>query len=217
MAPSVSPESAGSAGRVTYPKLYKGAVLDLLNSDGVFLGKAMLRTFSVYELDLVRLEGMLSLPPVSPDDVVNVRGCAENGESFMLQTHVAQSSRLNIRLRDLALVSDKNQRNSPRFFVNRPAELSDPADLKSAPDVCTLVDISMEGACVRSAREYACDDVRKLRVELYPNAGRISFLSQVIRVVSMPDGQFEYGLLFEALPVAKRRYLAEDLRHLAGR
>ena len=225
--PSVMPEAANAtgSGRVNYPRLYQGAVLNLLNSDSAFLGKALLRNFSVHELDLVRPEGVLSLPVVSPDDIINVQGCADNGASFTLQTRVFQASRLNIRLRDLALVTDVNQRNSPRFFVNRPAAISDksvlefagPSRFKPELDMCVLVDISMDGARVRSSRKYAMEEALKLRVELYERAGKISFMSQVVRVVELPDGQFEYGLLFEALPASKRQYLAEDLRHLAGK
>lgn len=223
------PESASAAvrdrvddipsNRITYPKLYQGACLDLSDSGGNFLGRALLRRFSVHELDFIRTEGSLLLPLLQPGDTVMVSGRCECGEGFMLQTSVAESERTNLRLRDIALLTDVNRRSSARFFVNRPAELSVLSDdgTVGRPSTCDLVDISMEGGRVRSGETYELDDVLKLRVELYPNAGKISFRVQVVRKAALPDGRTEYGLLFEALPWAKRKYLAEDIRRLAER
>lgn len=210
-----------TSGRVTYPKLYQGAVLNLLDSGGNFLGKALLRGFSIHELDLIRPEGALSLPVFESGATIHVNGSGENGESFTLSTQVAQSSRVGMKLRELALLSDSDHRNTSRFFVNRPAELFDiehtPPGRKPPAQACILMDISMEGGRIRSLVKYELDDVFKMRIELYPNAGKISFNVQIIRVTELDNNWFEYGLLFEALPVAKRKYLAEDLRYLAER
>lgn len=223
---SVRPEDlyVSGDGRVSYPKLFRGAVLSLFDDSDRFIGKAVLRAFSISELDLIRCEGEISLPSLQPGDVIHVQGCGEGSESFTLSTHVFQASRLNIRLRDLALVVDRNSREAPRFFVGRPAEISNqsllnykgPVKFKPEPDICYLVDISMTGARVQSDRQYSDNEIVRLRVELYPNAGKISFMLQVIRAVDLEDGKFEYGMLFEELPRAKRLYLAEDLRHLSG-
>lgn len=208
-----------SVGRVTYPKLQVGALLDLLDSDGNFLCKALLRKFSVHELDFVRQEGMLSLPVLSPGEFCRVTGHTDNGESFMLGTKVSQSSRVNLRLRELALLAEEESRSGPRYFVDQPAELFRMGLNSDKPsgvaESCVLMDISLEGGRIRSHVVYPMDEILKMRIELYPRAGKISFRVQVVRVKELSDGWYEYGLLFEALPAAKRRYLADDFRHLA--
>ena len=211
------PREPNEESRLVYPKLYQGTVLSLLRMDNGFLGRVSLRSFSPRELDLIRVKGMLSMPTVEIGEKLIAQGAGENNAPFSLSGTVSDANRINIKLSNLELMTGTNKRQSPRFLVNQPALIFRPELVNSEkkPEACELIEISMTGARIRSRVVYTQDQVLKLRVELYERAGKISFLCQVIRTSYNEDGLNDYGLLFEELPAAKKKYLREDLDWLA--
>lgn len=202
---------------LVYPKLYKDAILALTKPDGTFLCRVRLRSFSTMELDLVRPVGMLSFPLFEDGEKLVVTGSGENNLPFPLSGTVSVSNRVNIRLRNLALMASTNRRENPRYPVYRKANVYRPELANSAkkPESCDLIDISMAGARIHSDEVYTEGQTLRLQVELYERAGKISFMCQVVRAEYDKQGQNEYGLLFEELPIAKKQYLREDLDWLA--
>lgn len=206
------------AAKIVYPKLRNGSELVLSGSDGTPMARVKLVSFSPRELVMGRVEGALSLPVLNPGASVIVQGVGDGGKWFALACRVTDSSRVGLRAADLELMTGMEQRNDPRYYVGRPAEISEPGipvNKNTGGEPCALADISMTGARIRTYEKYDMDQVVRLRVELYDAAGKISFTAQVVRVCPLEGGGYEYGLLFEALPPQKQRYLRDDLRHLA--
>lgn len=137
----------------------------------------------------------------------------------MLEAVVRESTRLFLIVDNLALVAGDGNRTSYRHGIWRDAELFDVENerLREVARPCRLMNVSMTGACVQTETAYAPGKKLRLRVELFEKAGYISFVSEIVRVKSLPDGRFEYGLLFEELTREKRRYLEDDLRTLQER
>lgn len=204
-------------GRFAYPKLYNGVLLNVLTPDSELLCQARLNSFSTQELELVRPAGVITLPVINPGSQLLIQGNAANNQNFTLKTSVKEATRLKIVVTDLELTATQEQRGTSRYIINNTAEVSDPTNTKAPSQDCTLIDISLTGARIRSDYVYILDQVIRLRVELYKNAGKVSMNAQIIRVKPLPDNRFEYGLLFEELPPAKRRYLAQDLQTIAER
>lgn len=208
---------AAPSGR--YPRMARNAPVDVSRPGGELLLRGRLTRFSAWELRVERLPGELSLPVLEPGDVIHVHGAASGDvEPFVLEAVVVESTRLFLRVDNLALVDDAGRRASARRGVWRPAELFDVENphRRETPVPCEVVNVSMTGACVRTAAEFREGRRLRLRLELYERAGAISFASEVVRASATPDG-FEYGLLFEELTREKRRYLEADLREMASR
>lgn len=217
-AEAVDARETAPAGR--YPRMARNAPVDVSRVSGELLCRGRLARFSAWELRVERLPGELSLPVLEPGDVVHVHGAAaDDVEPFVLEAVVVESTRLCLRVDNLALVDDAGRRASARRGVWRPAELFDLDNprLRETPVPCEVVNVSMTGACVRTAAEYREGRRLRLRLELYDRAGVISFVSEVVRASAAPGGGFEYGLLFEELTREKRRYLEDDLREMAAR
>ncbi len=196
-----------------YPKLFKGAPLDVLDEYGNLIFSGRLMAFSSYELRIERLPNQLAFPELQKGVIVGIRGYTDETEPFELHCVVKQSSRILFSVEHLTLVDANNRRGSFRQPIGMPAEVFDVDGRKSDfSQPCFLIDISMTGACISSEYVYMEGQEMRLRVELYKNAGCISFTSQVVWAKQLDDGKFKYGLLFAQLPAQKARYLEEDIK-----
>ena len=84
----------------------------------------------------------------------------------------------------------------------------------NTPEPCQLVNISTGGACVMTEKKYELEEDVLLRVELYPDAGTISFHGRIIRAILKEDGEYEYGIIFAQITQQKKHDLERDREEL---
>ena len=104
-------------------------------------------------------------------------------------------------------------RLSPRYLINRSAELLDMNNLASklSYHVCMLVDISSGGAKIRSCREYTPGQMLTVRAGLYDGHKHIQLRGRIVRVDGLPSGWREYGVRFEGLSDSHKEALEQGL------
>lgn len=216
LTPSVQGQRPGDGGqRAKYPKLYISAPIDIAQEQGDHLFTGRLVYFDVHSMHLERLPGELTLPTLAEGTRIRMRGYSDTMEPFEMTGTVRTSTRMFLGISELDLATDNIRRAHHRQPINLPAEVyALEGRHKDTPQECTLVNISMNGACIASKHAYAMDQKIRLRVELYKKAGHMSFVSQIIRLRALPDESYEYGLLFEQLTHEKMRYLQEDIQEV---
>lgn len=226
LATSVSTNSAHASnypehlsGRTAkYPVLVTGASLDILNQEDDFLFSARLVSFTPAELKFDRIPGMFSFPVLEVGSKVHIRGYVESQEPFKLEATVTHSSRLFLDVTDMEPIACEYRRESFRQPINMPAEIYDPEGTRMRkPQKCQLVDISINGACVTSDREYEIGQTVRLRVELYPKAGHISFIGEIMRIDPHLGDKKKYGILFAQMDRDKKQMLLTDIQEVQRR
>lgn len=208
----------GGPQRAKHPKLYVGAPIDIAREDGNHIFSGRLVHFNVNMMQMERLPGELTLPVLEEGAHIRMRGYADDMVPFEMTGVVQKSTRMHLVISELDMATDDMRRTAHRQAINLPAEIyALEGRNKDTPQECVLVDISINGARIVSKHIYTMDQQIRLRVELYEKAGRMSFVSQVVRTRDLPDGAHEYGLLFEQLTHEKMRYLKEDIQEVQDR
>ena len=199
LTPSVQAQRPGDGGqRAKYPKLYISAPIDIAQAQGDHPFTGRLVYFDVHSMHLERLPGELTLPTLPEGTRIRMRGYSDTMEPFEMTGTVRTSTRMFLGISELDLATDNIRRAHHRQPINLPAEVyALEGRQKDTPQECTLVNISMNGACIVSKQ-----------------AGHMSFVSQIIRLRALPDESYEYGLLFEQLTHEKMRYLQEDIQEV---
>lgn len=191
-APPVAPKAP-------LPEFFEGMSLDIFTDDGVELLTGQVAEYSETGLTIERLPGWLSFETCPAGSTVFVRGYNRRMQSFNLKATVTESSRVLLKITNLAVEYIPNMRKSFRLPINGSASLFREDDEHfSRPEQCTLVDISTGGACIESEYLHAEEEVVLLRFKLedYPT---MTFKGQIIRGAEHKDGLYRYGILFAQL------------------
>lgn len=178
-------------------------------SDVLFSGK--LATGDRERLTVAKIAGEPDFPTLEAGTAVLVRGYDANMEPLSLWAKVESSSAAECVTGGLEPVIYDNRRKSVRYSLTPPANIYAVDDVRlNEPQRCRLVNISTGGACVISVFAYELEQILRLRVKLVESGGRIStYQCKVVRAIQRPDGQFEYGLLFDPL----QQHTLDDLMH----
>ena len=198
------------------PELHNGMTVSVESSEGAELFKGRITGYDDEDdgLTLERLPGALSFKVLDLGASVLIRGCDEDMQPFILKGAVQESTRLVCRFKDVKVKPIQETRDSFRLAMRSPAELFYMTDSnRSNPEECTLVDISIGGACLESEYLHAEDEVLRLRVKLEEYVP-MEFLGEIIRVVEYRPGKFRYGFLFAQLKEAERTDLTRTLYNL---
>lgn len=199
-----------------FPGLHNGMTLDVETSDGSTLLNGQLTGYSEGDasLTLERLPGGLSFKTREPGTSVLIRGFDEKMAQFILRGTIQESTRLVCRVKDLKVKPIAEHRHDFRLQTSASAALYYPSDdARSNPEDCTLVDISVGGACLQSEYLHAEDEVLRLRVKLADYAP-MEFLGEIIRVVEYEPGKFRYGFLFAQLKETELTELTRTLYNI---
>ena len=181
------------------PEFAEGMSLDIFTDDGVELLTGQIAEYSETGITLERLPGWLSFETCPAGSTVFVRGYNRRMQSFNLRGTVVESSRVLIKVTDLAVEYIPNMRKSFRLPINGTASVFREDDERfSRPESCVLVDISTGGACIESEYVHAEEEVVVLRFKLedYPT---MTFKGQIIRGAEHKDSRYRYGILFAQL------------------
>lgn len=200
--------------RAEFPDLYTGMSVDLLTTEGKTLLSGRVTAFSETEMTIERLPGWLAFEVFNVGMSVCVRGYSRGMQPFNMTASIQESSRVICKLKDLKSISVIEHRSNFRLPVRTSASLFYPNDKHfSNPENCTLIDISVGGACFESEYLHAEDEVLRLRVKL-EEYKPMDFLGQVIRVTELKSGSFQYGFLFAQLKEDEQAELTKTLYNI---
>lgn len=194
-----SQSAAQSAPPAPLPEFFEGMSLDIFTDDGVELLTGQVAEYSETGLTLERLPGWLSFETCPVGSTVFVRGYNRRMQSFNLKATVTESSRVLMKVTNMAVEYIPNMRKSFRLPINGTASVFREDDERfSRPEQCVLVDISTGGACIESEYLHAEEEVVFLRFKLedYPT---MTFKGQIIRGAEHKDDRYRYGILFAQL------------------
>ena len=203
-------------GSENLPGLYNGMALSVESTEGGELFSGQLTGYAVGDaaVTLERLPGGLSFKILEIGATVQLRGCDEMMQQFILKGTVQESTRLVCRFKDVKLKPIQEARENFRLMIRSPAELYYMTDdSHSNPEDCTLVDISVGGACLESEYIHAEDEVLRLKVKLEDYVP-MEFVGEIIRVVEYEPRRFRYGFLFAQLSETARAELTRTLYNL---
>ena len=198
------------------PELSNGMTLSVETAEGVelFRGRITGYTRRSTEVTLERLPKGLSFKILELGATVLIRGCDEQMQQFLLKGIVQESTRLVCRFKDVKTRPIQETRDNFRLILHTSAELYYMSDSsRSNPEECTLVDISIGGACLESEYLHAEDEVLRLKVKLEDYVP-MEFVGEIIRVVEYGPGRFRYGFLFAQLQESERVDLTRTLYNL---
>ena len=197
-------------------ELHNGMTVSVETAEGaeLFRGRISGYTRGDTMMTLERLPRALSFRILNLNTNVLLRVCDEEMQQFILKGTVQESTRLVCRFKDVKLKPIDETRESFRLPMRTEAELyymSD--DKRSNPEDCTLVDISIGGACIESEYLHAEDEVLRLKIKLEDYVP-MEFVGEIIRVVEFRPGRFRYGFLFAQLRESERTDLTRTLYNL---
>lgn len=195
--PPVQPaEEEASSG---FPEICNEMPIEVVEKSGRVLNTGLITSHSAGELSMGRLPGGLSFKICQPDSTVYVRGCDNKMTQFYLRATVVESSRIQMKLKDLEPEVHDNHRDTFRLAVNTPISIYYMNDERfERPEACTLVDISTGGCCLQSEYLHGEGEVLRLKIKLEDYVA-MDFVGEVIRVVECGPKEFRYGILFAQL------------------
>ena len=209
-------EDAVEAKDEKLPELHDGMTLKVESAEGAELFSGQLTGYTRWSTDMTleRLPGGLSFKVLELGSTVQIRGSDELMRPFLLKGTVQESSRLVCRFKDVKSRQIQETRENFRLVMRSPAELFYMTDdNRTNPENCTLVDISIGGACLESEYLHAEDEVLRLKVKLEDYLPMV-FVGEIIRVVERGPGKFHYGFLFAQLNETERTELTRTLYNL---
>ena len=208
------PEDSANEGDLS--DLHNGITLTVESTEGGELFSGQLTGYADGDtaLTLERLPGGLSFKVLELGATMQLRGCDEMMRQFILRGTVQESTRLVCRFKDVKLKPIQESRENFRLIIRSPAELYYMTDdSHSNPEECTLVDISVGGACLESEYIHAEDEVLRLKIKLEDYIP-MEFVGEIIRVVEYEPRKFRYGFLFAQLKESERTELTRTLYNL---
>lgn len=185
--------------RASSGELSLGMRLDVATPEGKPLMAGRITDLGDASLTLERLPGGLAFKLCSLDASLCASGYDRRMVPISMRASVQESTRTLLRLKNIQLLTYPENREAFRLPLSVPVSLYRREDEHyKSPEECTLVDISIGGACIQSEYVHDEDEVLRIRVKL-DDYTPLSFVGQIVRCMEYAPGQFRYGLLFAQL------------------
>lgn len=183
-----------------FPEMCREMPIEIVEKTGRVLNTGLITEHGGTELTMGRHPGGLSFKVCEPGSTVFVRGCDNKMNQFYLRATVEESSRIQMRLKDLEPEVHENHRDTFRLAVNNvPISIYYMNDERfERPEECRLVDISTGGCCFTSEYLHGEGEVLRIKVKLEDYVA-MDFIGEVIRVVECGPNEFRCGVLFAQL------------------
>lgn len=167
-----------------FPEMCREMPIEIVEKSGRVLNTGLITEHGGTELTMGRHPGGLSFKVCEPGSTVFVRGCDNKMNQFYLRATVEESSRIQMRLKDLEPEVHENHRDTFRLAVNNvPISIYYMNDERfERPEECRLVDISTGGCCFTSEYLHGEGEVLRLKVKLEDYVA-MDFIGEIIRVV----------------------------------
>lgn len=199
------------------PEIFRGMTLIVETTEGQQVISGQVSEFDSDDrtLALERLPGGLSFKTREIGSSVMIRGIDESLMQFYLKGTVVESSRTVFRVKDIRLRELPKNRQNFRLEINAPATMHSRMgeDQFGPREECTLVDVSVGGACVESEYLHMEDDVVRLKIKLLDYAP-MDFIGEIIRVSEFKPGKFRYGILFAQMNEKELNELTRTLYNI---
>ncbi len=194
-----------------FPSLTQGMSLSVALEDGKVFLSGNLSSFTDRILSIERVPGQLSFKTCTPGVTAYIRGHNSDSSTFDLQGTVEESTRTSFRVKDVSMVLHEEHRANFRLPITADVTLYYQDDEHfSNPERCTLVNISVGGACVQSECIHGEGEVLRLKAQIEEYTP-MTFLCEVVRVEEPTPGIFRYGLLFAQLTSQETTMLTKML------
>ena len=182
------------------PEMCREMPIEIVEKSGRVLNTGLITEHGGTELTMGRHPGGLSFKVCEPGSTVFVRGCDNKMNQFYLRATVEESSRIQMRLKDLEPEVHENHRDTFRLAVNNvPISIYYMNDERfERPEECRLVDISTGGCCFTSEYLHGEGEVLRLKIKLEDYVA-MDFIGEIIRVVECGPNEFRCGVLFAQL------------------
>lgn len=183
-----------------FPEMCREMPIEIVEKTGRVLNTGLITEHGGTELTMGRHPGGLSFKVCEPGSTVFVRGCDNKMNQFYLRATVEESSRIQMRLKDLEPEVHENHRDTFRLAVNNvPISIYYMNDERfERPEECRLVDISTGGCCFTSEYLHGEGEVLRLKIKLEDYVA-MDFIGEIIRVVECGPNEFRCGVLFAQL------------------
>ena len=183
-----------------FPEMCREMPIEIVEKSGRVLNTGLITEHGGTELTMGRHPGGLSFKVCEPGSTVFVRGCDNKMNQFYLRATVEESSRIQMRLKDLEPEVHENHRDTFRLAVNNvPISIYYMNDERfERPEECRLVDISTGGCCFTSEYLHGEGEVLRLKIKLEDYVA-MDFIGEIIRVVECGPNEFRCGVLFAQL------------------
>ena len=191
-----APEETGPG----LPEMCREMPIEVVEKTGRVLNTGLITEHGGTEFTMGRHPGGLSFKVCEPGSTVYVRGCDNKMNQFYLRATVEESSRVQMRLKDLEPEVHENHRDTFRLAVNNvPISIYYMNDERfERPEECRLVDISTGGCCFTSEYLHGEGEVLRLKIKLEDYVA-MDFIGEIIRVVECGPNEFRCGVLFAQL------------------
>ena len=194
------------------PEMCREMPIEVVEKSGRVLNTGLITEHGGTDLTMGRHPGGLSFKVCEPGSTVYVRGCDNKMNQFYLRATVEESSRIQMRLKNLEPEVHENHRDTFRLAVNNvPISIYYMNDERfERPEECKLVDISTGGCCFTSEYLHGEGEVLRLKVKLEDYVA-MDFIGEIIRVVECGPSEFRCGVLFAQLKKEEIKSLTKIL------
>lgn len=182
-----------------FPEICNEMPIEVVEKTGRVLNTGLITEHKGTDISIGRLPGGLSFRMCEPDSTVYVRGCDTKMTQFYLRATVVESTRTQMKLKDLEPEIHDNHREAFRLSVNVPISIYYLNDERfERPETCKLMNISTGGCCITSEYLHGEGEVLRLKIKL-DDYVPMDFVGEVIRVVECAPNEVRYGILFAQL------------------
>lgn len=191
---------------------YVDMIMDVLDDSRSTLFSGKVISFTEDSITLGRLVGTLSFPVYEVGADIILRGYDKSMAPVNILGHVGKSMHTSLEIVGVSLVPYEEQRSEYRLPVNIESTLKgDGGGGKSSSFNCTLVNVSVNGACVLTSDVMTLGEVVHLQLKFADNELPVNLKAEVIREGAMIRGKHEYGLLFAQMDDAQQANLAGSM------
>lgn len=192
--------------------------VSILSDDGSTICKCRITKSTSGTLVLGRLPGELKLPKFDAGQEVLIMAYNIDLEAVRMRAVAAESTIIQLALRQMHQVDHRTHRSAARLPVNRGGTIVLRHKGRGDENIpCNIVDISMTGAHIESEYEMCVGDNILVRFEVFKDDGALSAAAEVVWATSRDGESYSYGLLFAEMDGWKRRYLQQSLDDLKTR
>lgn len=182
-----------------FPTLNEGMSLNVTLQNGQPLLSGQLASFTQSTMTLERTPGQFSFATCNIGSTVYIKGINQDSVPVDLKGIVEDSSRIQLRLKNVKVVPRDEQRSNFRLPLDTAVTLYYQEDERMQnPEQCKLVNLSTGGACIQSEYIHCEGEVLRLKFQIEDYAP-MTFLGEIIRVEEPSHGVFRYGFLFAKL------------------
>lgn len=213
--PAVEHEIAPETEVFVTRRLSKGLPVTISSSSLLESFEGCITSENNISLTISRLPGEMALKEVERGATVTLLAYNADMEHVRVTATVVDSTVLRLILRDWVLEDDRSKRMSKRLPLQVVGKLYALEDTRmSHPRVCTVLDLSENGARISTSEKFATGDSIRLQLEVFKGDGVVSMPGQVVWVAAPEADCFEYGLVFAELERRKARDLHNSLKEL---